>query len=188
MTAARDCRKVDRETEEEGPQMPTLRDAAEEFLSQHTIAVAGVSRDPRQPANLIYRRLREHGYRVFPVNPNADEVEGDLCYPDVLSLPEHPDGVVVVTTPAEAERVVEDCADAGIERVWLHRGLGPGSLSGHAVTFCHAHGIAVIPGGCPNMFGATADPGHRCMRALLTLTRKLPREVDQRCTAAKSAA
>jgi uncharacterized protein len=170
--------------------MANLREAAEEFLSHRTIAVAGVSRDPRQPANLIYRRLREHGYTVYPVNPNADEVEGDLCYPDVLSLPHPVEGVVLVTTPAVAERVVEDCAAAGVERVWLHRGLGPGSVSERAVTFCHAHGITVIPGGCPNMFGCTADRGHRCLKALLSVTGKLPKEVvaDQRCTAAKSAA
>ena len=169
--------------------MAHLREAAEEFLSHRTIAVAGVSRDPRQPANLIYRRLREHGYTVYPVNPNADEVEGDLCYPDVGSLPTTPEGVVVVTTPAVAEQIVEDCAQAGIERVWLHRGLGPGSVSERAVTFCQAHGITVIPGGCPNMFAPTADPGHKCMRVLLRATGKLPKEVaDQRCTAASSAA
>jgi predicted CoA-binding protein len=166
--------------------MVNLRHAAEEFLSQRTIAVAGVSRDSRQPANLIYRRLRERGYEVFAINPHAEEVEGDVCYPDVVSLPYTPDGVVVVTTPEVADRVVEDCAQAGVERVWLHRGFGPGSVSERAVTFCHAKGITVIPGGCPNMFGATADPGHRCMRALLSATGKLPKEVwaetEQRCT------
>jgi predicted CoA-binding protein len=168
--------------------MANLRQAAEEFLSQHTIAVAGVSRDTRQPANLIYRRLRDRGYEVFPINPHAEEVEGDVCYPDVVSLPHRPDGVVVVTTPEVADHVVEDCAQAGVERVWLHGAFGPGSVSERAVTFCHAKGITVIPGGCPNMFGATADPGHRCMRALLSVTGKLPKEVwietTQDCTLA----
>jgi predicted CoA-binding protein len=157
--------------------MANLREAAEEFLSQHTIAVAGVSRDSRQPANLIYRRLRERGYEVFAINPRAEEVEGDVCYPNVVSLPHKPDGVVVVTTPEVAAHVVEDCAEAGVERVWLHRAFGPGSVSERAVTFCHAKGITVIPGGCPNMFGATADPGHRCMRAVLSVTGQLPKEV-----------
>ena len=60
--------------------MTTLRDAADEFLAQHRIAVAGVSRDAKQPANLIYRRLRDTGHEVFAVNPNAGEVEGDPCY------------------------------------------------------------------------------------------------------------
>lgn len=159
--------------------MTSMRDAAEEFLRQERIAVAGVSRDTRQPANLIYRRLRETGHRVFAVNPNADEVEGDRCYASVRAIEEPLDGVVIVT-PAEASAgVVEDCAAAGVPRVWLHRGLGPGSLSDEAVEACHAHGIAVIPGGCPNMFGATSDAAHRSMCRMLTLTGKIPRDLER---------
>jgi predicted CoA-binding protein len=155
--------------------MPTLRQAAEEFLAQPRIAVAGVSRDPRQPANLIYRRLRDTSHEVFAVNPNTEEVEGDRCFASVDSIPGGVDGVVVVTPPEAAEGVIADCAAAGVPRVWLHRGLGPGSSSPAAVAACRARGISVIPGGCPNMYGETSDPGHVCMRCLLTLTGKLPR-------------
>jgi len=154
-----------------------LRDAAEEFLAQRRIAVAGVSRDSKQPANLIYRRLRDAGHDVFPVNPNAEEVEGDRAYPSVTAIPEGVDGVVVVTTPEVALRVVDDCAEAGVPRVWLHRGMGPGSTSPDAVARCREHGIRVIPGGCPNMFGETSDPGHRFMCRMLTVTGKVPRRV-----------
>ena len=158
--------------------MTSLREAAEEFLAQPRIAVAGVSRDPKQPANLIYRRLRDAGHEVYAVNPNADEVEGDPCFASVAELPAHVDGVVVVTTPEAAEQVVADCASAGIERVWLHRGLGQGSTSESAVQACHAHDICVIPGGCPNMFGETSDPGHRLMCRILTARGKVPRSFD----------
>jgi predicted CoA-binding protein len=157
--------------------MTTLRSAAEEFLAQQRIAVAGVSRDAKQPANLIYRRLRDTGHDVFAVNPAANEVEGDRCYAAVGEIPGGVDGVVVVT-PAEASAgVVEECAAAGVPRVWLHRGIGPGSLTDEAVDACHRHGIAVIPGGCPAMFGATSDPGHRGMLHVLQLTGKVPRQV-----------
>ena len=157
--------------------MTKLRDAAEEFLAQSRIAVAGVSRDPKQPANLIYRRLRDAGHEVFAVNPNAEEVEGDRCYAAVTELPDHVDGVVIVTPPEASAAVVEDCALAGVPRVWLHRGIGPGSVSEQAIEACRAHGIAVIPGGCPNMFGATSDPGHRGMLRVLQVTGKIPRRV-----------
>ncbi len=103
--------------------MPTLREAAEEFLSQQRIAVAGVSRDPKQPANLIYRRLRDTDHEVFAVNPHAEEVEGDPCYASVVDVPGgRLDGVVVVTTPEAAQEVVAECERAGVPRVWLHRG------------------------------------------------------------------
>jgi len=160
------------------PTAPTpLRDAAEEFLAQQRIAVAGVSRDTKQPANLIYRRLRDTGHEVFAVNPNAEEVEGDPSYPSIAAVPGSLDGVVVVTTPEVAQDVVAQCAAAGVPRVWLHRGIGPGSTSVEAVTFCREHGIDVIPGGCPNMFGATADLGHKCMCVALQLTHKIPRTI-----------
>jgi predicted CoA-binding protein len=159
--------------------MPTLREAAEEFLAQPHIAIAGVSRDTKQPANLIYRRLRATGHEVFAVNPYAEEVEGDRSYPDIASIPLQLDGVVIVTTPAVAEDLVADCAGAGVPRIWLHRGIGPGSVSDKAVAACREHGIAVIPGGCPNMFGATSDLGHRCMCALLTLTGQIPKHVEE---------
>ena len=136
-----------------------------------------MSRDAKQPANLIYRRLRDAGHEVYAVNPNATEVEGDQCWPTVTALPVRPDGVVIVTTPAVAEQVVVDCAAAAVPRVWLHRGMGPGSMSDAAVAACREHGIAVIPGGCPCMVGATSDRGHRCMRVVLSLAGKVPREV-----------
>lgn len=154
--------------------MTTLHEAADEFLAQHRIAVAGVSRDTKQPANLIYRRLRDTGHAVFAINPSADTVEGDRCYAKVSAVPDGIDGVVIVTPPDQAVSVVEDCHGAGVPRVWLHRGLGPGSSSDEAVQLCRERGIRVIPGGCPNMFGATSDPGHRCLRAMLRLTGKIP--------------
>jgi len=158
--------------------MVTLREASEEFLAQRRIAVAGVSRDAKQPANLIYRRLRDTGHEVFAVNPSADELEGDHSFPAVTAIPGGVDGVVVVTTPEVAQTVVADCVAAGVPRVWLHRGLGPGSTSEQAVAYCREHGVSVIPGGCPNMFGATADTGHKCLRALLRVTGKIPGSVE----------
>lgn len=156
--------------------MAALKDAVEDFLAQERIAVAGVSRSSGQAANVVYRRLRDRGYRVFPVNPNAETVEGDRCYPDLKSIPEGVDAVVVATTPAVAERVVEECAELRIERVWLHRSFGTGSVSEKAVARGREHGLRVIAGGCPCMFGKTADPGHKLMRGLLSLTGGLPKE------------
>jgi predicted CoA-binding protein len=158
--------------------MRPLREAAEEFLAQDRIAVAGVSRDEKQPANLIYRRLRDAGHAVFPVNPRATEVEGDPCFASVVDIPGGVDGVVVVT-PAEASvAVVADCVTAGVPRVWLHRGMGSGSVSEDALKLCRQHGIEVIPGGCPNMFGETSDPGHRGMLHMMQMTGKLPRRIE----------
>jgi len=156
--------------------MTTLRQAAEEFLAQPRIAVAGVSRDSKQPANLIYRRLRDTHHDVYAVNPSAEEVEGDRAYATVGEIAGGVDGVVVVTTPKAAEDVMVDCVSAGVPRVWLHCGIGPGSISEQAIAYGREQGVSVIAGGCPNMFGATSDPGHKCMLAMLRMTRKIPRD------------
>ena len=153
-----------------------LKEAVEDFLTQQRIAVAGVSRSSGQAANLVYKRLRQRGYTVFAVNPNAESVEGDPCYPDLKSIPETIDGVVVATTPTVAEKIVEDCAELGIQRVWLHRSFGEGSVSPKAVASCQERNILAIAGGCPLMFGKTADLPHKCMRGMLKLTGGLPRE------------
>lgn len=148
--------------------------AVSEFLSGKRIAVIGVSRSSGQPANLIYRTLRSRGYEVFAVNPAADSVEGDPCYGDVNDLPKPIDGAVVVTPAAAAAGVVEACAKAGIQRVWLHRSFGEGSVSEDAVRVGREHGVQVLAGGCPMMYSEPVDLGHRCMRWFLGFGGRLP--------------
>jgi hypothetical protein len=147
---------------------------AGDFLAQRRIAVAGVSRTEKNaPANLIYRKLRESGHDVFALNPKAGEVEGDRCYPDLKAAP--PVDALVIASPAEtAETLVHDCADAGVNRVWMHRSFGPGSVSEKAVAFCRDHQIEVLAGACPMMFCRPVDWGHRCMRWMIRLTGGLP--------------
>lgn len=145
------------------------------FLAGGRLAVAGVARDGRLPANAIFRRLRDTGHDVVPLNPNATEVEGVRCYPDVLSVPERLDGVVVATHPAVSAQVVEQCAERGVAQVWLHRSFGDGSVSEAAVRACREHGIDCIVGGCPLMFCGRVDIGHRCMRWWLQRKGRVPR-------------
>ena len=149
----------------------------EEFLAQKRIAVAGVSRDPghHPVGNLIYRRLKRTGHEVFPVNPHMPTFEGAPCYRDVRSIPGGVDGVVIITRPETTERIVRDCGDAGIRRVWMHGSMATGSsVSPAAVAYCRQHAIGVIAGGCPMMFGDGVDLGHVCMRWIMKLTGKLP--------------
>jgi predicted CoA-binding protein len=157
-----------------GGPVTALEKAVSDFLSQKRLAVAGVSRDSDIPANAIYKKLRENGYEVYAVNPRAQEVEGDSCYPDLKSVPAALQGVVVATPPQAAESVVRECVDLHIGRVWMHRSFGAGSVSDAAEALCREAGLAVIPGGCPMMFLEPVDLGHRCFRWFLRAARKLP--------------
>jgi predicted CoA-binding protein len=158
--------------------MPSIKEAATEFLADKRIAVTGVSRDPKgHGSNLVYRRLRERGYEVFAINPNADEVEGDPCYHDLKTIPGGIDAVVIGTRPEIAEDTMRECVDLGITRVWMHRSFGSGSVSDAAAEYGRRQGITVIDGGCPLMFEPTSDPGHKVMRFVCTLTGKVPKRV-----------
>lgn len=158
--------------------MATIKQAAAEFLALERVAVTGVSRTPEgHGSNVVYQRLRERGYDVFAVNPNADEVEGDPCHHDLRSIPGGVDAVVIGTSPEHAEETMRECAELGIGHVWMHRGPGSGSVSQSAAEYGRARGIAVIDGGCPCMFEPTADFGHKAMRFVFTLTGNVPREV-----------
>jgi predicted CoA-binding protein len=158
--------------------MQKIKAAASEFLASKRVAVTGVSRHPKDHgANVVYRRLRDRGYEVFAVNPSASEVEGDRCYHDLRSIPGGIDSVVIATRPERAEQTMRECADLGIEHVWMHRGPGAGSVSEAAADYGRQQGITVIDGGCPCMFEPTADRGHKAMRVVFTLTGNVPREV-----------
>jgi uncharacterized protein len=159
--------------------MPKIKEAAAEFLANKRIAVTGVSRNPKggHGSNFVYQRLRERGYQVVAVNPNAQRVEGDRCYPDLRSIPGGVEAVVIGTRPEIAETTMRECAELGIKYVWMHRGPGAGSVSDAATEYGRAQGIRVIDGGCPLMFAPTADPGHKAMRLVFTLTGKVPRQV-----------
>ncbi|MBI1897513.1 MAG: CoA-binding protein [Acidobacteria bacterium] len=154
--------------------MAKMPSSVAEFLAGKRFAVAGVSRQPQQAANAIYRKLYSSGFEVFPVNPHATETEGVRCYPDLASIPGSIDGVVVATHPRNALDVVGQCVEKGVRQVWFHRSFGAGSVSSEAVVECKARSIQCIVGGCPLMYCEPVDPAHRCFRWWLRLRGRVP--------------
>jgi hypothetical protein len=144
-----------------------------EFLAQRRIAVVGVSRDPRQTANLVYRKLRDSGHEVVPINPHATSVEGADCYPNLKSSLKPIGAVMIVTRPEAALEIVRDCVALDIRHVWMHRSFGAGSVSDEAARWGREHGMHVIAGACPMMFCSPVDPAHRCLRWVLGMQGKL---------------
>lgn len=115
------------------------------FLEKTNIfAVVGASRDPEKYGHQVYKDLKTAGYKVYPVNPNAKEILGDKCYPDLKNLPTKPDVVNIVVPPKVTEKTVKTCKILGITKVWMQ----PGSESENAIKFCHENGIDVMYGVC----------------------------------------
>jgi uncharacterized protein len=153
--------------------MSKIDELVQEFLAQKVIAVVGISNKRETGANLNYKKFKENGYHVYPVNPRIRTYAGAACYPDLKSIPEKPDAVFILASPAVTEQVIRQCVDLGIKHVWMHCQMGtkPGlaagttSVSRTGVEMCRAHGIAVIPGSCPAQF-LRPDLGHGMMRRL----------------------
>lgn len=161
-----------------GAAMTSIKEAADTFLESRRIAVTGVSRTPESHgANVVYRRLRAVGYEVFAVNPHADTVEGDRAYRDLAAIPGGVDAVVVATRPDHARATVQEAVDLGVHQVWMHRSVDRGSVDDEATRLGREHGLTVIDGGCPLMYGQASDRAHRVMCRLMTLTRRVPRQV-----------
>ena len=156
--------------------MANIDDLVQDFLAQKIIAVVGVSNQRETGADRNYKIFRQHGYRVYAVNPRISAFDGAPCYPDLKSIPQKPDAVFMLTSPKVTDQIVQQCVDLGIKHVWMHclMGTKPGlsagstSVSPAAVEMCRKHGISVIPGSCPAQF-LEADFGHRMMRRLWSL-------------------
>jgi predicted CoA-binding protein len=116
-----------------------------EFLDKkNVIAVIGASDNREKYGNIIFRDLRDAGYKVFPVNPKADYVEGQKCYHTLSEIPIRVDVVDTVVPPHITEEIVKECKNLGINKVWMQ----PGSESEKAILFCKENEINVIYENC----------------------------------------
>lgn len=140
---------------------PSSLDTAREFLRSRRIAVVGVSRDEKDFSRMVFRELTRRGYDCVPVNPALTAADGRASFPRVQDVWPKPEAALVLTSPAGTERVLRDCVEAGVRRVWLHRGAGAGAASPAAVAYCEANGLEVIRDLCPFMALPGAAFPHR---------------------------
>ena len=149
----------------------TTKSAVDEFISQQTLAIVGVSRSGKKFGNNTFRELTSHGYKLYPIHPEAETLEGVPAYKDFASLPEQVAGVIIIVPPAQTEQVVRQAAAAGIKRVWMQQG----AESDSAIRFCEEHGMQVIHGECINMFAHDNASFHKFHRGLKKLFGKMPK-------------
>ena len=141
--------------------MATTLDDVRDFLARRRIALVGLSRDPKDFSHVVFREMSQRGYDMVPVNPAAAELENRRWFARVQEITPPVDGVLIMTAPRDTDRVVRDCAEAGVHRVWMHRGGGQGAVSQEAADFCRQNGICLVEGYCPLMFLAGTPFFHR---------------------------
>jgi uncharacterized protein len=120
-------------------------DVAEKILtSARTIAVVGLSPDPRRPSHGVARYLQRAGYRVIPVNPNVDEVLGERAYPSLRQVPEPVDVVDVFRRSEYVGPIVDDAIAIKASAVWLQDGV----VDEDAAARARAAGLDVVMDDC----------------------------------------
>ena len=142
-----------------------------EFLAEKHLAVVGVSRSGKDFSNLAYRELKKKGYRLVPVNPNANALEGERCYHRLTEIEDRPAGAIVMTNSRVTESVVRDAAEAGIRKLWIQQG----SESQGALELARQKGLSVVSGDCILMFAEPVASFHRFHRWVWKLLGKLPK-------------
>jgi len=138
------------------PLLETGADLRSLLTEAQVIAVVGHSDNPERTSYRIAHYLREAGYTVYPVNPNADQINGDKCYASLAELSGKVDGVVICVPPQKSAQVLRDAAAAGINKVWLQQG----SQSVETGKVARELGISPVEGKCILMYAGEVKSIH----------------------------
>jgi predicted CoA-binding protein len=143
----------------------------ESFLSPKKLAIVGASRNPKKFGRQVYDALKEKGFTVYGVNPNAAYLNGDPCYPDITSLPPEVDRVYIVTPPEKTAENVRMALDKGIKNIWIQQR----SDSGEALEMLKDTDVTLIHNQCIMMYASPVKGPHKFHRFINKVFGKYPR-------------
>ena len=114
------------------------------LTTSKTIAVVGLSNNPERPSYDVANYLKDHGYRIIPVNPTIKEALGEKAYPSLKEIPERVDVVQIFRRPEDVPAVVDDAIAIGAKVVWMQ----PGAENEDAAAKAEAAGLKAVIGAC----------------------------------------
>jgi predicted CoA-binding protein len=132
------------------------REQIKALLEQaNTIAVVGLSDDPSKTSHQVSAAMQQKGYRIIPVNPNADEILGEKCYPSLRDIPEPVDIVNVFRRPEHTPPIAEDAVAIGAKALWLQLGI----VNEEAARIANEGGLTVVMDRCIKVEDSILLPG-----------------------------
>ena len=143
--------------------------AVVDFINCKRIAVVGASRDKNKFGNAAYKELKERGYQVFAVNPSAQEIYGDVCYPNLTALAGQVDGVLVTVPAKQGINVLKEAKEAGILNVWVQQQAESPELLQTGKQL----GLNMVSGKCILMYAPPVRSFHKWHRGFVKLFGKL---------------
>lgn len=124
----------------------------ESFLDKRPIAFVGVPRDTKKFGYHVYKDMKNRGFELIPVNPNADSINGETCYKDLASIPENVEKVFVITPKSQTLNVLEQAHEKGIKHVWIQQT----AETKEAIAFGTENEMNLIHGECIMMFAVNS--------------------------------
>jgi len=122
-----------------------MEEEIQDFINKDYIyAIVGATANKKKYGHRVLVDLKNKGFRVVPVNPKYEEVAGLPCSPDLISLEERPDAVVLIVGQENAKRIVKECLDLKLNRLWFQ----PGSEFKEAVNMAQMAGFRIMSGKC----------------------------------------
>jgi hypothetical protein len=109
-----------------------------------TVAIVGLSPKPERDSHKVGKYLKDHGYRIVPVNPGQKEILGEKCYPNLKAVPFPIDIVDIFRRPEAIPPVVDDAIEVGAEVVWMQLGI----VHNQAADMARRAGLEVVMNKC----------------------------------------
>ncbi|MGE5365531.1 MAG: CoA-binding protein [Bacteroidota bacterium] len=141
----------------------------EEFVNCKRIAVVGVSRNKQKFGNAAYAELKKRGYEVYAVHSSGDEIPGIQCYPDLKSISDKIDGVLISVSPSKVSDILQEISSLGIKNVWLQKG----AESEDVLRSDTALNLHIVSGKCILMYAPPVTSVHAFHRFFVKLFGKL---------------
>jgi predicted CoA-binding protein len=143
--------------------------AIQTFINSKRLALVGVSRGGKKFGNMAHKELKARGYQTFIVHPQAAELGGERCYPNLAALSGKVDGVWICVPPKQATEVLREAVAAGMRNIWLQQG----SESPEVLKLARELGLSPISGKCILMYAPPVGSFHKFHRLFARLFGKL---------------
>lgn len=151
--------------------MKVRRQQIDEFFNGKLIAIAGVSRNPKKFGFTVFKELRDKGYTILPVNPNADSIDGVKCYKDIESLPDKVESMLIITPKEQTDDLLRDGIKKGIKNIWVQQM----SDTRDTLKIAEEYDKEIIFGKCVFMFSEPVASIHKFHRSLVKIFGGLPK-------------
>lgn len=150
--------------------MKATKQAIEAFFAQKTIAIAGVSRNPKKFGHQIFSELKKKHHLVVPINPNVQEIDGIQCFPSVTAIPPDIQSLLIVTPKSQTDALLLEAIEKGIANIWVQQS----SETQETIQIASKHNNNIILKQCAFMFTNPVSGIHKFHRSILKLFGRLP--------------